>query len=75
MVSDPRVPCLLPVSPNHGRLATKVNSRLFRVLDMTHEREAKTLEITCVRLWAMRMKRRELQGAWKVGETVKRNSG
>ena len=40
-----------------------------------HEKETKTLEITCVRLWAMRMKRRELQAAWKVGEAFKRNSG
>lgn len=40
-----------------------------------HEEETKTLEITCVRLWAMRMKCRELQGAGTVGETFKRNSG
>ena len=40
-----------------------------------HEKETKTLEITCLRLWAMRMKCRELQGAWKVGETFKRNFG
>lgn len=35
-----------------------------------HEKEAKILEITCVRWRALRMKPRELQWAWRVGGDI-----